>query len=69
MSSAPTITTVVTDVFNSILTIVDQVAQTIAANAGVFAQVLIVGGIAYVVYRFGTGLVRRLAGLFRGYGF
>jgi len=67
MSSAPTIATVITDVFNSILNIIDNVALTVSQNATAFAEVLILGGIAYVVYRIGTGIVRRLAGVFRGF--
>jgi hypothetical protein len=61
--SAPTVQQVFTDLFNALLTIIDQIALAIQSNASLIALVVIIGSIAGTIYVFG----RRLIGWFRGF--
>jgi len=61
--SAPTVQTVFTDLFNSLLSIIDQIALAIQSNANLIALVVIIGAVAGAVYIFG----RRLINWFRGF--
>jgi len=57
------------DVMNNILValqdILGEVAKTIAENAGVIATVLVLGGLTYVLVRYGARIFRGIAGFFR----
>ena len=61
--SAPTVQQVFTDLFNALLSIIDQIALAIQANANLIALVVIIGAVAGAVYIFG----RRLINWFRGF--
>jgi hypothetical protein len=61
--SAPTVQTVFTDLFNALLSIIDQIALAIQSNANLIALVVIIGAVAGAVYIFG----RRLINWFRGF--
>jgi hypothetical protein len=61
--STPTVQTVFTDLFNSLLAIVDQIALAIQSNANLIALVVIIGAVAGAIYIFG----RRLINWFRGF--
>jgi len=61
--SAPTVQTVFTDLFNSLLSIIDQIALAIQSNANLIALIVIIGAVAGTVYIFG----RRLINWFRGF--
>ncbi|RLB79939.1 MAG: hypothetical protein DRH17_12860 [Deltaproteobacteria bacterium] len=58
------------DIFQNILTaiqnILGEVAKVIAENAGVIASVLVVGGLAAMMVRYGDRIIRGIAGFFRG---
>jgi len=61
--SAPTVQQVFTDLFNAILSIIDQIALAIQSNANLIALVVIIGAVVATVYVFG----RRLVNWFRGF--
>jgi hypothetical protein len=61
--SAPSVQTVFTDLFNALLSIIDQIALAIQSNANLIALVVIIGAVAGVIYVFG----RRLINWFRGF--
>jgi hypothetical protein len=61
--SAPTVQTVFTDLFNSLLAIIDQIALAIQSNANLIAIIVIIGAVAGAIYIFG----RRLINWFRGF--
>ena len=61
--SAPTVQTVFTDLFNSLLSIIDQIALAIQSNANLIALIVIIGAVAGTIYVFG----RRLINWFRGF--
>ena len=61
--SAPTVQQVFTDLFNALLSIIDQIALAIQSNANLIALVVIIGAVAGVIYVFG----RRLINWFRGF--
>jgi hypothetical protein len=61
--STPTVQTVFTDLFNSLLAIIDQIALAIQNNANLIALVVIIGAVAGTIYVFG----RRLINWFRGF--
>ncbi len=67
MSSPVSLTTALTDTLDAITTIIDQIAQTISANAGVIATVLIVGAVAYGVYKVGQRVLGGVGGWFRNF--
>jgi hypothetical protein len=66
LSETPSLSDAITAVINAIVTIIKEVADTVSANAGVIATVLVIGGLGLAVF----GLFRRLApsvtGFFRG---
>lgn len=61
--SAPSVSTVFTDLFNGLLAIIDQIALAIQQNAGIIATIVIIGAVAGAIYVFG----RRLINWFRGF--
>jgi len=58
------------DVLNSLLSavqdILGNIAHAIADNAGIIAQILVLGGLVYGVVRFGGDAIRRITGVVRG---
>jgi len=66
--STPTHT--LSDIMNAILTAIQetlyQVANAIAENASVIGSVLVIGGIAYAVMRYGSRIFRGLGRWFGG---
>jgi len=61
--SAPTVQQVFTDLFNALLSIIDQIALAIQSNANLIALVVIIGSVAGAIYVFG----RRMVNWFRGF--
>jgi hypothetical protein len=61
--STVTVQQVFTDLFNSLLAIIDQIALSIQSNASLIAIVVIIGAVAGAIYVFG----RRLINWFRGF--
>ena len=68
MSMTPTYT--LTDVMQNILTaiqdILGEVAKTIAENAASIATIIVVGGLATMMVRYGSKIFRGVSGFFRG---
>jgi uncharacterized membrane protein YfbV (UPF0208 family) len=54
---------VFSDLFNALLSIIDQIALAVQANANIIATVVIIGAVAGAIYVFG----RRLINWFRGF--
>jgi hypothetical protein len=54
---------VFSDLFNALLSIIDQIALAVQANANIIATVVIIGAVAGAIYIFG----RRLINWFRGF--
>ena len=66
MSTPPSLADILTAVLNAIQTIMYQVATAIADNASVIATALVLGGLVFVMFRYGTRIFRGLTGWFRG---
>ena len=66
MSAPPSLADILTAVLNAIQTIMYQVATAIADNASVIATALVLGGLVFVMFRYGTRIFRGLSGWFRG---
>ena len=54
---------VFSDLFNALLSIIDQISLAVQANANIIATVVIIGAVAGAIYVFG----RRLINWFRGF--
>lgn len=61
--SAPSVSTVFTDLFNALLAIIDQIAIAIQQNASLVALIVVIGAMVGAIYVFG----RRLLNWFRGF--
>jgi len=66
MSTPPSLADILTEVLNAIQTILFNVASAIADNASTIATVLVLGGITYMVFRYGTRMLRGVGGWLRG---
>jgi len=66
--STPTYTLadIMTNILSAIQDILGEVAKVIAENASVIASVLVLGGLAYTMVRYGSRIFRGVAGFFRG---
>ena len=68
MAMTPTYT--LADVMQNILTaiqdILGEVAKTIAENASTVATVIVVGGLATMMVKYGSKIFRGVSGFFRG---
>ena len=68
MSMTPTYT--LSDVMQNILTaiqdILGEVAKTIAENASTIATVIVVGGLATMMVKYGSKIFRGVSGFFKG---
>ncbi len=67
MSVTPTYT--LADIMQNILTaiqnILGEVAKVIAENAGVIATVVVIGGVALLLWRYGSRIFSGITGMFR----
>jgi hypothetical protein len=68
-TTLPTLSDALTDILNAIAGIIGSVAQTIAANASVIGTVVVIGGLVYLVARYGGRAMSSLSGFFKGFGF
>lgn len=64
-ASAPSLTDVLNNVLTALQTILYQITKAIADNAQVIATVIVIGGLAYMVARYGSRILRGALGLFR----
>jgi len=66
--STPTYTLadIMTNILTAIQDVLGEVAKTIAENASVIASVIVLGGLAYVMVRYGSRIFRGVSGFFRG---
>ncbi len=67
MSTTPTYT--LADIMQNILTaienIIGEVSKVLAENAGIVATVVVIGGVAMLLWRYGTRIFSGISGLFR----
>lgn len=61
-----TLADVMTNILTAIQDILGSIASTIAENAGTIATVMVVGGLAMVMVRYGSRIFRGFSGFFRG---
>jgi hypothetical protein len=61
--SSVTVGSVFSDLFNGLLSIIDQIALAVQSNANIIATIVIIGAVAGAIYIFG----RRLINWFRGF--
>ncbi|MEM4866016.1 MAG: hypothetical protein QXY09_05965 [Acidilobaceae archaeon] len=66
MSAAPDLGALFNSIVNAIVTVIQELANALAANASLIATVVFLGVVTYVVVRYGAGLFRRIIGVFRG---
>jgi hypothetical protein len=68
MSATTTLSDVLNNIMNTIVTILQNVISVIANNAGVIATLLVVGGLVFLTVRYGrrifAGITEFLRGLF-----
>ena len=65
MSTPPSLADILGQVLNALQTIIYQVASAIAENASVIATVVVLGGLTYMVYRYGSRIFRGVSGWLR----
>jgi len=58
--------TIMTNILDAIGNILSGVAQAIANNASVIASVLVLGGLAFALWRYGGRMLREVTSVFRG---
>jgi len=66
MSAAPTLSDVLNSIMNTIVTILQNVINVIANNAGVIATLLVVGGLVFLTVRYGRRIFGGITELLRG---
>jgi hypothetical protein len=66
MSSPATLATALTDILNGISTVIDSVAQAIAANASVIGELLVLGALAIAVVTVGRRVFSSVGRFFTG---
>ena len=68
MSLTPTytLTDVMTNILVAIQDILGEVAKTIAENAESIATIMVVGGLATMMVKYGSKIFRGVSGFFRG---
>jgi hypothetical protein len=66
MSTPPPLADILTAVLNAIQTIMYEVASAIADNASVIATALVLGGLVFVMFNYGSRIFRGLTSWFRG---
>ena len=66
MATPATLADILNQVLNALQTIMYEVAAAIAENASVIATVVVLGGMTYLVYRYGSRIFRGVTGWLRG---
>ena len=61
-----TLSDIMGNVLNAIYGVLGEVASALAENASVIAEVLVLGGLAFMVARYGGRIFRQLGTLLRG---
>jgi len=67
MSTPPSLSDILTQVLNALQTIMYEVASAIANNASVIATAVVLGGVVFLVMRYGSRLFRGITGWIRGF--
>jgi len=67
MSTVPSLATILTEILNTLQTVMYEVAHAIYENASVLATAMVLGGVAFVVMRYGSRIFRGLTGWLRGF--
>ncbi len=67
MSVTPSysIADIMTNILATIQNIIGEVAKVLAENAGVVATVVVIGGVAMLLWRYGSRLFSGISGIFR----
>jgi hypothetical protein len=67
MSITPsyTLADIMTNILTAIQNIIGEVAKVLAENAGVIATVVIIGGVAMLLWRYGSRIFSGVSGMFR----
>jgi hypothetical protein len=67
MSTTPTYTLadIMANILAAIQNIIGEVAKVLAENAGVIATVVIIGGVAFLLWRYGSRIFSGITGMFR----
>ena len=66
MSATPTISDILNNVFNAIVTVIQGVASNISSLATVIAQALVLGAVTFALVRYGSRLFRGITGWLGG---
>jgi hypothetical protein len=66
MATPPSLADILTQVLNALQTILYEVAKAIADNASVIATAVVLGGIAFMVMRYGSRIFRGVTTWLRG---
>jgi len=61
--SAPTLADVLTNVLNAVVTVLYEITRVIAQNASVIATIIIVGGLAFLAWRYGRRIFAGIRGM------
>jgi hypothetical protein len=60
-----TLADIMGNILVAIENIIGEIAKVIAENAGVIATVVIIGGIALLLWRYGSRIISGVSGMFR----
>lgn len=63
--STPSLADILDSILQAVQTVIYQVSNAIAQNAGVIATVVVTGMLTYVLVRYGTRLFRGVTSIFR----
>jgi hypothetical protein len=66
MSTPPSLGDTIAQILGAIQTILYEVASGIAANAATLAEIVVLGGMAFIVMKYGTRLFRGVTSWFSG---
>ncbi|MBS7613617.1 hypothetical protein KEJ48_05175 [Candidatus Bathyarchaeota archaeon] len=66
MATPPSLADILTQVLNALQTILYEIASAIAENATVIATAVVLGGIAFMVMRYGSRVFRGVSAWLRG---
>ena len=66
MSTVPSLATILTEILNTLQTVMYEIAHAIYENASVLATAMVLGGVTFVVMRYGSRIFRGFSSWLRG---